>query len=116
MILNGFYTSVDRFGNSLLYRGYGANGNKIFQRIKYKPTLYISSKKTDTKWKALDGTPVEPMHFDSMREAKEFETTYADVPSFKVYGNNRHIPAFIQSQFPNEIGSVSYTHLRAHET
>ena len=44
------------------------------------------------------------MHFDSMREAKEFETTYADVPSFKVYGNNRHIPAFIQSQFPNEIG------------
>ena len=103
MILNGFYTSVDRFGNSLLYRGYGANGNKIFQRIKYKPTLYIPSKKVDTAWKALDGTPVEAMHFDTMREAKEFETTYADVPSFKVYGNNRHIPAFIQSQFPNEI-------------
>ena len=73
MILNGFYTSVERFGNSLLYRGYGANGNKIFQRIKYKPTLYISSKKADTKWKALDGTPVEPMYFDSMREAKEFK-------------------------------------------
>jgi len=103
MILSGFYTSVDRFGNSLLYRGYGANGNKIFQKIKYKPTLYIESKKSDTAWKALDGTPVEPMHFDTMREAKEFEKTYEDVPNFKIYGNNRHIPAFIQSQFPNEI-------------
>ena len=104
MILNGFYTSVERFGNSLLYRGYGANGNKIFQKIKYKPTLYISSKKTDTKWKALDGTPVEPMHFDSMREATEFVNTYADVPSFKIYGHTRFITSFIQNQFPNEIG------------
>jgi len=103
MILSGFYTSVDRFGNSLLYRGYGANGKKVFQRIKYKPTLYLKSKKSVTDWKALDGTPVEPMHFDSMREVREFEQTYNDIPSFKVYGNTRHIPAFIQSQFPNEI-------------
>jgi DNA polymerase elongation subunit (family B) len=103
MILSGFYTSVDRFGNSLLYRGYSDTGKKIFQRIKYKPTLYIKSKKTDTDWKALDGTPIEPMHFDSMREVREFEQTYKDVPSFHLYGNNRHIPAFIQSQFPNEI-------------
>jgi len=101
MILSGFYTSVDRFGNSLLYRGYSDTGKKIFQRIKYKPTLYIKSKKTDTDWKALDGTPIEPMHFDSMREVREFEQTYKDVPSFHLYGNNRHIPAFIQSQFPN---------------
>ena len=104
MILSGFYTSVDRFSNSLLYRGYDGDGKKVFQRIKYKPTLYLKSKEnTTTAWKALDGTPVEPMQFDSMREVKEFEQTYCDIPSFKVYGNTRHIPAFIQKQFPNEI-------------
>ena len=104
MILSGFYTSVDRFSNSLLYRGYDGDGKKVFQRIKYKPTLYLKSKEnTSTAWKALDGTPVEPMQFDSMREVKEFEQTYCDIPSFKVYGNTRHIPAFIQKQFPNEI-------------
>jgi DNA polymerase elongation subunit (family B) len=103
MILSGFYTSVDRFGNSLLYRGYDSDGKKVFQRIKYKPTLYLESKKPSTTWKALDGTPVEPMQFDTMREVKEFEQTYNDIPSFKIYGNTRHIPAFIQNQFPGEI-------------
>lgn len=103
MILSGFYTSVERFGNRLLYRGYDTNGKKVSQRIAYKPTLYLKSKKTDTDWKALDGTPVEPLQFGNMAEVKEFEKTYSGVPDFKLYGNTRHIPAFIQNQFPNEI-------------
>jgi DNA polymerase elongation subunit (family B) len=103
MILSGFYTSVERFGNKLLYRGYDANGKKVSHRIAYKPTLYLKSKKTDTDWKALDGTPVEPLQFGNMAEVKEFEKTYSGVPDFKLYGNTRHIPAFIQNQFPNEI-------------
>ena len=60
MILTGFYTSVERLGNKLLYRGYDADGKKITHRIAYKPTLYLKSQKTVTDWKALDGTPVEP--------------------------------------------------------
>ena len=43
------------------------------------------------------------MKFGSMAEVKQFEKTYADVPSFKIYGNTRHIPAFIQSEFPRDI-------------
>lgn len=103
MVLDGFYTSVDRFGNHLLYRGYDDKGNKVSHRIKYKPTLFLKSKKTDTEWKALDGTPVEPLQFASMSEVKDFEKMYNGVPDFTLYGNTRHIPAFIQSQFPNEI-------------
>ena len=103
MILSGFYTSVDRIGNQLLYRGYDENGKKITQRIKYKPTLYLKSKKQVTEWKALDGTPLEPLQFGSMTEVKEFEKSYNGVPDFCLYGNTRHVPAFIQNQFPNEI-------------
>ena len=103
MILSGFYTSVDRVGNQLLYRGYDENGKKITQRIKYKPTLYLKSKKQVTEWKALDGTPLEPLQFGSMTEVKEFEKSYNGVPDFCLYGNSRHVPAFIQNQFPNEI-------------
>jgi DNA polymerase elongation subunit (family B) len=103
MISNGFYTSVDRFGNSLLYRGYDNEGKKIQKRIKYKPKLFLQSKNKNTEWKALDGTPVEPIVFDSMSEVRQFEKTYNSVGDFKLYGNTRHVPAFIQSVFPDEI-------------
>jgi DNA polymerase elongation subunit (family B) len=103
MILTGFYTSVERLSNKLLYRGYDDEGKKITHRIAYKPTLYLKSQKTVTDWKALDGTPVEPLQFGSMKEVKEFEKSYKGVPDFCLYGNTRHIPAFIQNQFPNEI-------------
>ena len=103
MILTGFYTSVERLSNKLLYRGYDGEGKKITHRIAYKPTLYLKSQKAVTDWKALDGTPVEPLQFGSMKEVKEFEKSYKGVPDFCLYGNTRHIPAFIQNQFPNEI-------------
>jgi len=103
MFLGGFYTSVERLANNLLYRGYDDNGKKISHRIKYKPTVYLKSEKSNTEWKSLDGVPVEPLQFSSMRELKDFQKTYKDVPDFKIYGNDRHIPAFIQGQFPNEI-------------
>ncbi len=103
MLLGGFYTSVERLANNLLYRGYDDDGKKISHRIKYKPTLYLKSKKPTASWKSLDGVPVDPIQFSSMSELREFQKTYRDVPDFKLYGNERHIPAFIQGQFPNEI-------------
>ena len=102
-IKNGFYTCVDRFGNNLLYRGYDDQGNKVREKIRYRPQLFLQSKSDDTEWKALDGTPVEPMRFDSMAEVRQFEKTYEGVQDLTLYGNTRHIPAFIQSQFPDEI-------------
>jgi len=103
MLLGGFYTSVERLANNLLYRGYDDTGKKISHRIKYKPTLYLKSKKANPPWKSLDGVPVEPLQFTSMSDHREFEKTYRGVPEFKLYGNARHIPAFIQGQFPNEV-------------
>lgn len=98
-----FYTSINRFGNSLLYRGY-ENGQRITDRIKYRPHLYLASKNPETaKWRTLDGIPIEEIRFSSMKDCREFTDLYRDTPSFKIYGNDRHIPAFIQSQFPLEI-------------
>ena len=55
MILGGFYTSVERFANNLLYRGYDDDGKKVSHRIKYKPTMYLKSKKQNTTWKSIIG-------------------------------------------------------------
>ena len=101
--MDGFYTCIDRKMNTLLYRGYNADGQKIYTTHKFRPTLYLESKDKNAAWRSLDGLPLEPITFDSMSDCRAFCKSYEDIESFKVYGNDRHIPAFIQSEFPNEI-------------
>lgn len=99
----GFYTSIVHKGNTLLYRGYDQSGKRVQERLKYRPTYYLESKKLTSKYHGLDGIPVEPMTFPSVKDANEFEKLYEGVKDFKIYGNPRHVPAFIQQHFPKEI-------------
>lgn len=101
--MSQFYTSVHRMGGNILYRGYNSNGTAVQERIKFKPTLYISSKKPTTEWLALDGTPVEPITLDSMAESKEFMATYQDVDNLGVYGNTNYVAQCIAEKFPGDI-------------
>lgn len=97
-----FYTSILRMGNDILYRGY-RDGQRVKNKIKFKPTLYMPSEKSDSKFKTLDGRPVFPKTFETMRKAKEFLETYEEVDNFKVHGNTNYVAQFIAEQFPNEI-------------
>jgi DNA polymerase elongation subunit (family B) len=97
-----FYTSVARYGNSLLYRGYNDSGRRVQKKVKFKPTLYIPSNK-ELGWKSIDGRDVAPMVFDSMRDAKEFSDRYKDVSDFKVYGTQNYIHQYITETFPDEL-------------
>jgi len=102
-MINGFYTCIERRMNSLLYRGYDADGVKVYNTYKFRPVFYLESKDPNAKWRSLDGLPLEPMRFESMSDSKAFIKSYEGIDSFKIYGNDRHIPAFIQAEFPNEI-------------
>lgn len=96
-----FYTNISRYGNNLLYRGYD-DGRRIKRKIPFKPTLYVKGK-GNSKFVALDGTNVDPIKLDSMREAKEFIEKYKDVENFKIYGNTNYIAQYIAEEFPGEI-------------
>ena len=98
-----FYTSVHRYGNKMLFRGYDSKGNRIHKRVPFKPTFYLPSKKPGTDWNALDGTPVEPMQLESMSEAQDFVKRYEDVENFTVYGNNNFVAQFLAEAYPGEI-------------
>jgi len=98
-----FYTSVVRYGNNLLFRGYAENGKKIQTKVPYKPTLYVQSDKKKSGWTGIDGVNVEPMKFDSMKEATEFQKRYEDIPNFKIYGMNNFVSQFIAEMFPTPI-------------
>lgn len=97
-----FYTNVNRYGSNILYRGY-KDGLRVQEKIRFKPTLFLPSKKEKTVWTGLDGTKVEPMKFDSMKEAKDFVESHEGIESYRIYGNTRYPAQFIQERFPDEI-------------
>src|SRR6056300_311944 len=80
-----FYTSVCRYGNKILYRGY-ENGQRIEERIPFSPTLFVESAKASGQYKTLYGVPCEPIEMGSMSEAQDFVKQYRDIPNFKVHG------------------------------
>jgi len=98
-----FYTSVHRFGNKILFRGYDNKGNRLHKKIAFKPTLYLQTSDADTDWHALDGTPVKPLKLESMSELKELSETYSDVANLKIYGNNNCAVQFLQEAYPGKI-------------
>lgn len=84
-----FYTSVIQRGDNILYRGY-ENGKAVQRKIRYKPYLFVESKKADSTsiYKTLQDATVEKFDFDSIYEAKEFAEKYKDVDNFTVHGQS----------------------------
>ena len=97
-----FYTSVTRYGNQLLYRGYKDN-HRYEERIKFSPTMYVANP-NGTAF-ALDGTRVAPKLFDTMRDVKDYEAQWNGVfgKDQTLYGNKNYIAQFIYEKFPGEI-------------
>ena len=95
-----FYTNVEQAGNRLLVRGYN-NGQRYSDRIPFNPTLFLPTKQ-HSKWKTLEGQPVQPHRFGSITEAREFVKGYKEVPDFEIHGNTRFLYQYIAEQHPED--------------
>jgi DNA polymerase elongation subunit (family B) len=96
-----YYTNVASIGNNIFYRGV-KDGRRVKLKIAYTPTLFLPSKKP-TKFKTLEGDFLEPMKFESIREARDFVKRYDEVSNFKIYGNSNYQYAFIADEFKGMI-------------
>lgn len=99
--MSNFYTSVVRFGNKLLYRGF-ENGQEVKHRIPFKPTLFMSGE-SEEGWTTLDGIPMQPVIFESMTDAKDFNKRYENVSNFEIAGNTNYVAQFIAEEWPDRI-------------
>ena len=98
-----FYTSVVRYGNSILYRGYNAHGKKIYKREKnFKPVFFTACQK-ETGWTSLDGLNIAPIEMDNMRHAKQWLEENSDVSGRKIFGSKNYIHQYISQRFPRDI-------------
>ncbi len=95
-----FYTNVYEKFNKMLVRGYD-NGEYFQIEEDYQPTLFVPSKKK-TKYRTLDGYPVEPIQPGKISECKEFLEKYSKVDGFVVYGNDNYKAQYISDKYPEE--------------
>lgn len=100
---SSFYTSVTRYGNNLLYRGYNQADRRIEKRVPFKPTLFLKSDKSVEGWTSFDGKNVRPIQFDNMKEAKDFIARYKDIENHDVYGMQKYQFQYINERFPGKI-------------
>ena len=100
--MSEFYTSAIPYGKNILYRGRTSDGNPVTRKIEYNPTLFVPTKE-NTKYKTLDGRPVEPINPGNMKECREFIERYKDVRGFEVFGNTNYVYQFLGDAFPDEI-------------
>jgi len=95
-----FYTNITRYGNMILLRGF-ENGQRISRKIKYQPTLFVSSPKGT--WTSLSGVKCEPLRFESMRDAKNWVDENKQVAGRQIFGNTRYLSSFANDYYPGKI-------------
>ena len=94
-----FYTSINRYGNELLYRGYDF-GRPVTQKVRFSPSLYIKTK-NPTEYKSLYGDYVNKVPFKNMREATDI--IKANAGNNSIFGTKNYIHQFVAEKFPNDI-------------
>jgi len=97
-----FYTDVQRLGSNILLRGY-KDGRRHVERIQFKPTLYPVTPERKTNWRTITGKNVEPVSFESMKEANDFIKRYEHVDGIEIHGQNNFVYQFITNVWPDEI-------------
>ena len=95
---NTFYTSVEKYGNKILYVGY-ENGKKVSFSDDFHPTLFVSTKEK-TEYRTLFGKKVDTIQPGTMKECQEFIERYEST-NFEVSGNRNWVQQYIAEKFPN---------------
>lgn len=100
--MNNFYTNVQVWGNSILYRGYNEGKYELLNIKNYNPTLYVNGK-GHSKYKTVHGETVFETNPGNIKECKQFIETYKDVVGFDIHGNTYWQYQYITESFPNDI-------------
>ncbi len=97
-----FYTSVNRFANQILYRGYTDNGTQITQKHKFEPSLYFPAHEK-TVFKSFYGENLQRKKFPSMSATRQKIEERTGIENARTYGTKNYLHQFITEKFPNDI-------------
>lgn len=100
--MNKFYTNIHPHKGQLLVRGY-ENGERVQHKVDFKPYLFINSRTGNTKYRTLQGKPVDKLPFDSIPDAREFVAKYSGVGGIEFYGITQFQYLYIHEEYPQVI-------------
>ena len=95
-----FYTNVQMIGNQFLVRGV-ENGKRYEYRDDFYPSIFVKTKR-DSKYRTLNGEPVEEVKPGNVRDCRDFYKKYDEVDGFDVYGNERYIYQYISENYSED--------------
>ena len=72
-------------GDKMLVRGYD-KGRAYQRKVDFYPTLYVTSKKSNSNWRTLEGIPVDEVKPGSIKETRDFVKRYERQESWHSYG------------------------------
>jgi DNA polymerase elongation subunit (family B) len=70
--------------------------------VPYRPTLFVPAKEA-SDWNTLEGNPVSPTKFESIKEGMEYVERYKDVEGFTFYGQTQFQYQYITETYPKTI-------------
>jgi DNA polymerase elongation subunit (family B) len=95
-----FYTNVYSRGDKVYLRGYSHDNRRVQEVIDYKPYLFSSNRSgKNTKYRTLDGRPVDRIDFESIGEARDFVKRYSDVSNMEIFGLTNFRYLYIYDKF-----------------
>ena len=97
-----FYTNVYQWGNTLLVRSIDKGRHRL-DKINFKPSVWVTQGKGETKYKTLDGRPCHEIQLDSIKEARDFVERYKDVAGFEIHGQLNFAYQWLWNEYPTDI-------------
>ena len=98
-----FYTFAKLYGNNVLVRGWDDElGGHFNERVPYRPTLYLPSKKP-TEHTTLDGQFVSEIKPGTIKESRQFIDDYSGISGTAVYGMERFLYQYLATEYDENI-------------
>ncbi len=98
-----FWTNALVYRDDVLLRG--VEGGRRFKRaVQFQPRLFTTPCPRETGFKTLDGEPVLPRRFDTIREARDYIKDRKGVPGGgSVYGYDKWQYCYLAEEYPGQV-------------
>lgn len=108
-----FYTSVEKKGNKILYRGI-ENGHRVNKRIDMQPCIYTSTTR-ESDIKSLSGTPLIKLQYESINKANQIIDDMKGISNFQICGQTEWNLQYISEKFGYEDIAFDIRNIKIYE-
>ena len=99
--ISKFYTCVGSRGDKVLVRGY-EDGKRFKETVHYEPYLFVPSKE-ESPYHLIDGTPVQRVDLNCMRDAQDMIKQNSGISNAKLYGATDFKYSYLYDAYKGEI-------------